>query len=102
MRLVKYIIVSLVPLILEIRLIVLYPMSAILTIFCNIMVDPLQPRARDDLELLNLTPELLKGMRSRALTQNEIANIKLVDSFVAELTRLGSQAITKAETTNTE
>lgn len=63
------------------------------------MVDPLQPRARDDLELLNLTPELLKGMRSRTLTRNEIANIKLVDSFVAELTRLGSQAITKAETT---
>ncbi|KAJ9144064.1 C6 zinc finger domain containing protein [Pleurostoma richardsiae] len=80
-------------------LVVFYPMSAVLTLFCNIMLDPLEPRASDDLELLNLAPELLKAMRSRELlTQNEIANMDKVDSFVAELIRLGSQAIAKAET----
>ncbi|KAL1962343.1 hypothetical protein VTN77DRAFT_9756 [Rasamsonia byssochlamydoides] len=77
-------------------MILFYPMSALLTIFCNILLNPLDPQADEDLELLNRVPELVKGIRIRQLTLNEILHIKLVDDFVAELTRLGKCAVAKA------
>ncbi|CAK7201707.1 hypothetical protein SEUCBS139899_004417 [Sporothrix eucalyptigena] len=55
-------------------LVVCYPMSAALAIFGNIMMHPLHPRSREDLELLNLTLELLKKMQTRDWTPNELAN----------------------------
>ena len=75
---------------------VFYPVSAVLTIFCNILLNPLDPRAVDDLELLSSTPELIKSMRMRQLTTAEIEHMRLVDNFVAELIRLGNCSITKA------
>lgn len=75
---------------------VFYPVSAVLTIFCNILLNPLDPRAVDDLELLSSTPELIKNMRMRQLTVAEIEHMQLVDTFVAELIRLGNCSITKA------
>jgi hypothetical protein len=78
------------------RMILFYPMSALITIFCNLLFNPLDPRASEDLELLNRVPELVKGIRIRQLTLKEILHIKLVDDFVAELTRLGKCAVAKA------
>lgn len=75
---------------------VFYPVSAVLTIFCNIILNPLDSRAVDDLELLSSTPELIKSMRMRQLTVAEIEHMQLVDTFVAELIRLGNCSITKA------
>ncbi|KAI1855206.1 hypothetical protein JX265_006652 [Neoarthrinium moseri] len=77
-------------------MVVFYPMSAILTIFCNILLNPLCPRAEGDLELLNSTPELIRGIRFRRLTLNEVMHIKMIEDFVAELIRLGACAIRKA------
>ncbi|EFW99469.1 c6 zinc finger domain containing protein [Grosmannia clavigera kw1407] len=77
-------------------LVVSYPMSATMTIFGNIMMHPLHPRSREDLQLLNITPELLKQMRPPDWTPNELANMQIIESFIAELIRLGDNAITKA------
>lgn len=78
------------------RLVISYPMSATMTIFGNIMMHPLHPRSREDLQLLNITPELLKKMRPLDWTPNELANMQIIESFVTELIRLGDHAITKA------
>jgi hypothetical protein len=71
-------------------------MSAALAIFGNIMMHPLHPHSREDLQLLNLTPELLKKIQPRDWTPNELANMRMIDAFLSELLRLGSHAIEKA------
>lgn len=71
-------------------------MSAVLTLFCNILSNPLDPQTGDDLELLRTAPELIKGIRLRRLATNEIQHTKMIEDFVAELLRLGSSAIQKA------
>jgi hypothetical protein len=75
---------------------IFYPISAMLTIFCNVIYDPLHPQVDMDLKLLEIVPDLVKQMRLRGLPRDETAQVKALDDFVAELARLGSQAITKA------
>ncbi|PYH92392.1 hypothetical protein BO71DRAFT_357387 [Aspergillus ellipticus CBS 707.79] len=77
-------------------MIIFYPMSAILTIFCNILMNPLDPRAEEDLTLLGVVPEFIKDVRLRRITDNELSHMKMVADFVDELTRLGHCAIRKA------
>lgn len=74
-----------------------YPMSAILTIFCNLLLDPLNAQAEEDIELMQSVPKLVEGIRSRILTPNEMSHVKMVDAFVSELSRLGKCAIAKAK-----
>jgi hypothetical protein len=81
-------------------MILFYPMSALLTIFCNILLNPLDPQAAQDLELINKAPDLIKGMPIRQPTMNELFHINLVDEFIAELRRLGKCAISKAKQEN--
>jgi hypothetical protein len=75
---------------------VFYPISAIWTIFCNIIYNPLHAQADADLELLNSAPQLVRQMRLRRLARDEMAHMKMVDDFVAEIPRLASRAILKA------
>ncbi|KAK9485650.1 hypothetical protein V1527DRAFT_466489 [Lipomyces starkeyi] len=81
-------------------ILVFYPITAVLTIFCNILLNPLDPRADEDLDLLNKVPDLIKGMPIRQLSLNEIMHIKFVQDFVTELSRLGKCAIFKASKEN--
>ncbi|KAK6062577.1 C6 transcription factor, partial [Seiridium cupressi] len=77
-------------------MIIFYPMSAVLTIFCNILLNPGTSRAPDDLELLRTAPELIKGIRIPRLTLDEVMHIKKIEDFMAEVIRLGLCAIQKA------
>ena len=78
------------------RMAVFYPISALWTIFCNIIYNPLQPLADADLELLNAAPQLIQEMRLRRLARDEMTHMKMVDDFVAELARLATRAVLKA------
>lgn len=78
-----------------VRLILFHPISAIVNIFCNLLLNPLDPAANDDLALLKSAPELIRRMRVQQLP-HDILHIKQVDNFVAELVRLGNFAIRKA------
>lgn len=74
-----------------------YPMSAILTIFCNVLLRPLDASAEDDLELLASTDVMIKEMRRRRkLTPKEMEHLTMIEEFVAEMTRLGHCAIVNA------
>lgn len=75
---------------------VFYPISAIWTIFCNIIYNPINPNTDVDLDLLNSAPLLIKEMRLRRLARDEMAHMKMVDDFVAELARLANCAVLKA------
>ncbi|KAK8072695.1 fungal specific transcription factor domain-containing protein [Apiospora saccharicola] len=73
-----------------------YPMSASLTIFCNILTSPLNSRAGDDLELLQRVPRLIRDMYAPTLGPGDGVRIGLVEQFVEELLRLGRSAAHKA------
>lgn len=77
-------------------MVIFYPMSAMITIFCNLLLYPLNDKAQRDLELLKEAPELIRGIRIRRMTLNEVIHMKMIEDFVAELVRLGSCAIQKA------
>ncbi|KAH6657582.1 hypothetical protein BKA67DRAFT_590998 [Truncatella angustata] len=80
-------------------LMIFYPINAVLTVFCNILLNPLDTRAEADLKLLGTAPELIKTMNFRRHTIGEVIHIKMIEDFVAELVRLGSCAIQKARQT---
>ena len=73
-----------------------YPMSAALTLFCNVLLVPLNPQAEADLGLLGSAAELIQDVRMPRLSQNETMHLSMVNEFVAELTRLGHCAMNKA------
>ncbi|KAH7176766.1 fungal-specific transcription factor [Dactylonectria macrodidyma] len=76
-------------------LLLFHPISAVTTIFCNLLQNPLDPAAHDDLDLLKTAPDLIRSMRVQQLP-HDILHIKQISNFVAELVRLGNFAIKKA------
>lgn len=72
-------------------------MSALLTIFCSILQNPLDPRSRDDLDHLKMATVMMARVFSKdILPDTEIEQLKLVADFVTELKRLAECAIDKA------
>jgi hypothetical protein len=71
-------------------------MSALLTIFCSILQDPLDPQSRDDLDCLEMAPVIMERIIARKLAKKEVVHFKLVADFVAELKQLAGFAIDKA------
>ncbi|KIL89511.1 hypothetical protein FAVG1_07091 [Fusarium avenaceum] len=71
-------------------IIVFYPTAAMITLFFNILMHPLDERAERDLELLNGAAELISSLPVQRLTPHEISHMKLVSEFSAELVRLFS------------
>lgn len=78
------------------RTLIFYPMSALLTIFCSILQNPLDPRSRDDLDRLKMATVMMERIFSRKLPEGEAVHFKLVADFVTELKRLAECAIDKA------
>ena len=78
------------------RSLIFYPISALLTIFCSILQNPLDPRSRGDLDRLNMAVCMMERIFVRKLSENEIIQIKLVADFVTELKQLAQCAIDKA------
>ncbi|KAK4866119.1 hypothetical protein LT330_008859 [Penicillium expansum] len=75
---------------------IFYPMSALLTIFCSILQNPLDPHSREDLGRLKVATVMIERIFSRKLHANEVVHFKLVADFIIELKRLAECAIDKA------
>lgn len=71
-------------------------MSALLTIFCSILQNPLDPYSREDLGRLNVATVMIERIFSRKLPATELVHFKLVADFIVELKRLAEYAIDKA------
>ncbi|KAM0282519.1 hypothetical protein ACHAQK_010402 [Fusarium lateritium] len=77
-------------------IIVFYPTAAMITLFFNIVMHPLDERTERDLQLLNVAAELISSLPVQRLTPHEISHMRLVSEFAAELVRLCRCAIEKA------
>ena len=72
-------------------------MSAVVTLFFNILRDPLSQEARKDVDLLSSVGALTKAMSARQrLAFNEVVRVENLDQFIKELCRLGELAIDRA------
>ncbi|KKY24923.1 putative c6 transcription factor [Phaeomoniella chlamydospora] len=76
-----------------------YPITAVLTLFFNVLHEPLHPMVALDLKLLKSAVCCLRQAcsRTRGLAVNEVLHIKFVDDFVTELVRLARCAMDKAK-----
>ncbi|RSL97755.1 hypothetical protein CEP52_010738 [Fusarium oligoseptatum] len=76
--------------------VVFYPTAAMMSLFFNLLMNPLEDRAQADLELLSSAAGLVRQLPVRRLTPHELSHMKLVNDFVTELIRLCKCAIAKA------
>ncbi|PHH82756.1 hypothetical protein CDD82_4921 [Ophiocordyceps australis] len=75
---------------------VFYPMSALMTVFFNILRNPLDDAASRDVELLSSSYDVIRSMPISRITRLEKDYLQEVDAFIAELYRLGKCAISKS------
>ncbi|KAL7967432.1 fungal-specific transcription factor domain-containing protein [Trichoderma sp. SZMC 28014] len=76
---------------------IFYPISALLSIFFNILRNPRHEYATHDMELLTLATKVIRSMPILRVTTHEIEYLRKMDAFVEELGRLSQAAITKAQ-----
>lgn len=74
---------------------IFYPVKAIMSVFLNILSNPQDLQAADDLQLLQKTPDIIRTIQN-PLTHNAHTHIDVIESFVAEMVRLGTCAIERA------
>lgn len=68
-----------------------------MTLFFNILRNPLGEQAIRDVELLGSASDVIRSMPIRRVTPNVTAYLRKSDEFVAELSRLGKCAIAKSQ-----
>ncbi|UPK91776.1 hypothetical protein LCI18_002711 [Fusarium solani-melongenae] len=74
-----------------------YPTVAIITLFLNILMNPLDGQAQKDLELLASAAGIFRLLPARNYTPQRLDQVQILESFVVELTRLGRCAVYKKE-----
>ncbi|KAK1147561.1 hypothetical protein N8T08_000903 [Aspergillus melleus] len=77
--------------------VIFYVITAILTLFRNILKNPLDPAMADLVNVLQDVPSLIGRIPIRTLTLGPMIHLRFLDSFTGELARLGNSAILKAE-----
>jgi len=83
------------------RIVIFYPLSAKLTLFGNILLNPSSPTASSDLNILSNTVEYVKGMFHRAsgFSDTQLLHLKRVTEFLTELVTLAKTAILQSRQT---
>ena len=78
------------------RVFIFYPISALLSIFFNILRNPQHEYACQDVELLASATKVIRSMPIHRVTTHELEYLRKMDYFIEELTRLSRAAIDKA------
>ena len=78
------------------RLILYFPVSALVTLFANILQNPQDPRARADVKLMNLVVNFL----SMLVSDEENGSVKRMLGVCAEFERIAKVVLDKAERDN--
>ena len=76
------------------RLILYFPVSALVTLFANILQNPQEPRARADLRLMNRVVSFL----SMLSTEEENGGVRRMLGVCSEFERIANVVLDKAET----
>lgn len=74
-------------------LILYYPMTALITLFANILQNPQDPRARSDLKLVGMVADFFRRMQAEDVTHS----VDLIVTFSNEFYRIADIVLTKAE-----
>ncbi|KAE8139517.1 hypothetical protein BDV38DRAFT_280872 [Aspergillus pseudotamarii] len=74
-----------------------YAITAILTLFRNILHNPLGPEAHHHVHILREVPDLIRRIPIRKLTLGEVIHLRFLDGFTTELARLGACAISQVQ-----
>jgi hypothetical protein len=82
------------------RVFIFYPVSALMSIFFNILRNPRHEYATHDTELLTLATKVIRSMPILKVTTHEVEYLRKMDAFVEELGRLSQAAIAKAQNEN--
>ncbi|KAF4433108.1 transcriptional activator Mut3p [Fusarium acutatum] len=75
----------------------LYPMVAIITLFSNILMNPLGSQTHLDLKLLGIAAEMFRFMPINQYSPRKLEQKQILEGFVIELARLGQCAVRKSE-----
>ena len=75
-----------------------YPISAVLAIFCHILLDPASPTVQEDLALIECVPGIVRSLGERRRRQHarDVVFYDMVDELCRELIRLGNCAVYRA------
>jgi hypothetical protein len=79
------------------RIILFYPMSAVLNLFCGILLDPNNATVQDDIHLIERTPQLLRKISKQIETIIEESYLQSIEGFISELVHLGRHAAKEAK-----
>jgi hypothetical protein len=71
-------------------------MSAILNLFCGILLDPNDNTVQDDIGLIKTTPNLLRTIWKQNKTIVEESYLESIEGFISELVRLSIHTSMKA------
>ncbi|CEN60033.1 hypothetical protein ASPCAL02474 [Aspergillus calidoustus] len=77
--------------------VIFYAITGVLTLFHNILKDPLRSDASTHVRILQDFPSLIRSIPISTLTLGEVIHMRFLDGFTAELARLGQCAILKAQ-----
>ncbi|KAH6603540.1 fungal specific transcription factor domain-containing [Trichoderma cornu-damae] len=79
---------------------IFYPVSALLSIFFNILRNPKHEYAAHDVELLASSTKVIRSMPIHRITTHELEYLHKMDAFIEELGRLSQAAIAKVQSEN--
>ncbi|KAL5688470.1 hypothetical protein EMGR_000775 [Emarellia grisea] len=86
----------------RIRIILFYAITAVLTLFCNIISNPRDAEASHNVNLLQMTPGLIRRIPVRKLTLGEVIHLQYLDGFTAELAAICVRAVSKSQQSPTD
>lgn len=84
------------------RVVLFYAITAILTLFRNILHNPLDSEINHHMNILHEVPDLIRRIPIRKLTLGEVIHLRFLDGFATELVRLCECAIAKARQDSTQ
>ncbi|KAF4212686.1 hypothetical protein CNMCM8980_000779 [Aspergillus fumigatiaffinis] len=79
------------------RIILFYAITAVLTLFCNIISNPHDAEANHNVDLLQMVPGLIRRIPIRKLTLGEVIHLQYLDGFTAELAAICVRAVSKSQ-----
>lgn len=80
-----------------VRVVLFYAITAVLTLFCNVIANPRDPDTAENMELLQNVPSLIRSIPIRNLTFGEAVHLQYLDCFAEELTNICVRVISKSQ-----
>jgi hypothetical protein len=79
------------------RIVLFYAITAVLTLFCNIISDLHDPDTVDNINLLHNVPRLIRSIPVRNRTLGEVIHLQYLDGLTTELGSICVRAISRSQ-----